>query len=48
MTPYESFMPMDNQLGLFQKLTEWHFDIADLILKGEAVDVNTLPENPYK
>ena len=37
-----------NQLGLFLKLIEWHFDIADLISKGEAIDVNTLPENPYK
>ena len=48
MTPYESFMPIDNQLGLFQKLIEWHFDIADLISKGEAIDVNTLETNPYK
>jgi hypothetical protein len=30
------------------KLIEWHFDIAGLIEKGEAIDVNTLPENPYK
>ena len=37
-----------NQLQLFSKLIEWHFDIADLISKGEAIDVNTLPENPYK
>ena len=37
-----------NQLQLFQKLIEWHFDIAGLIEKGEAIDVNTLPENPYK
>lgn len=29
-------------------LIEWHFDIAGLIEKGEAIDVNTLPENPYK
>ena len=29
-------------------LIEWHFYIADLISKGEAIDVNTLPENPYK
>jgi len=33
---------------LVQKLIEWHFDIADLISKGEAIDVNRLPENPYK
>lgn len=31
-----------------QKLNEWHFDIAGLIEKGEAIDINTLPENPYK
>lgn len=30
-----------------QKLIEWHFDIAGLIEKGEAIDVNTLSENPY-
>ena len=36
------------QLNLFQKLIEWHFDIAILIEKGEAIDVNTLEENPYK
>ena len=29
-------------------LIDWHFDIAGLIEKGEAIDVNTLPENPYK
>lgn len=30
------------------RLIEWHFDIADLISKGEAIDVNTLEKNPYK
>ena len=29
-------------------LLEWHFDIAGLIEKGEAIDVNTLQTNPYK
>ena len=29
-------------------LVKWHFDISGLIEKGEAIDVNTLPENPYK
>ena len=29
-------------------LIEWHFDIADLLSKGEAINVNTLEENPYK
>ena len=33
---------------IFKKLIEWHFDIADLISKGEAIDVNTLNVNPYK
>lgn len=33
---------------IVQKLIEWHFDIADLISKGEAIDVNTLGINPYK
>ena len=32
----------------FRKLIEWHFDLADLISKGEAIDVNTLEINPYK
>jgi len=31
-----------------QKLIEWKFDIANLIEKGEAIDVNTLEINPYK
>ena len=31
-----------------QLFISWHFDIADLISKGEAIDVNTLEENPYK
>ena len=43
---YNRFIP--NQFKLYQKLIEWHFDIADLISKGEAIDVNTLEENPYK
>ena len=33
---------------IVQKLIEWHFDIANLISKGEAIDVNTLETNPYK
>lgn len=36
------------QFQLFQKLIEWHFDIANLIEKCEAIDVNTLEVNPYK
>lgn len=46
-------MPKNNTIGWMyyqqvQKLIEWHFDIADLISKGEAIDVNTLEINPYK
>lgn len=40
-----SFEDMFNPI---QKLLEWKFDIADLISKGEAIDVNTLEINPYK
>lgn len=29
-------------------LIENHFDVAGLIEKCEAIDINTLPENPYK
>lgn len=36
------------ELWMALKLIEYHFDIAGLIEKGEAIDVNTLPENPYK
>lgn len=36
------------QFSEIRKLIEWHFDIADLISKGEAIDVNTLEVNPYK
>ena len=33
---------------LLLKLVGWHFDIAGLIEKCEAIDVNKLEENPYK
>lgn len=39
-----SFEDMFNPI---QKLLEWKFDLADLISKGEAIDVNTLNINPY-
>ena len=42
------FISVHYQLKMFQKLIEWHFDIAGLIDKGEAIDVNTLEINPYK
>lgn len=46
-------MPKNNNIGWMyyqqvQKLIEWHFDLADLISKGEAIDVNSLEINPYK
>ena len=34
--------PVPNQLKMFQKLIEWHFDIAGLIDKNEAIDYSTL------
>lgn len=37
-----------NQLQLFQKLYEWHFDIHNLTENGLAIDVNSLNKNPYK
>lgn len=37
-----------NQFELFQKLIEWNFDLFGGIDNGEAIDVNTLRENPYK
>lgn len=30
-----------------QKLVEWHFDVAGLIKKRQAVNINTLTSNPY-
>ena len=30
---------------VIQKLVEWHFDVAGLIEKGEAININTLPNN---
>lgn len=38
----------DYPFKVLDKLIEWRFDILGLIEKGEAIDVNTLPENPYK
>lgn len=39
---------LNDALKFVSVLIEWHFDIAGLIDKGEAIDVNTLPENTYK
>lgn len=36
------------QIGALEVCLKNHIDLADLISKGEAIDVNTLPENPYK
>lgn len=44
----EGFCDIDQYTSIIQKLIEWHFDIAGLIEKGEAIDVNTLEINPYK
>lgn len=33
---------------IFDKLNEWMFDYRGLISTGLAIDVNTLPENPYE
>ena len=47
--PYRNgFLYVDNQFMLFTKLIEWHFDLFNGIESGEAIDVNTLNENPYK
>ena len=36
-----------NQFGLVQQLIKWKFDIANLIEKGEAIDINTLENFKY-
>lgn len=36
------FKKITNQLDLFQKLFEWHFDIFGLIDAGLAIDINTV------
>ena len=35
-------------LMVFDKFHEWMFDYRGLISTGLAIDVNTLPENPYE
>lgn len=39
---FEKFTNVHRQLQMFQKLIEWHFDIAGLIDKNEAIDYSTL------
>lgn len=34
--------------NIMMDLISFHFDVADLISKGEAIDVNSLKINPYK
>jgi len=38
----EDWQPSFNQLELFNKLFEWHFDVFGLIEAGLAIDINTL------
>lgn len=38
----------DKALRYYDKLNEWMFDYRGLISVGLAIDVNTLPENPYE
>ncbi len=36
------YLIVPNQLEMFQKLYEWHFDIFGLIEAGLAIDINTI------
>jgi hypothetical protein len=36
------FFPIKNQLSLFNKLFEWHFDVFGLIEKDLAININIL------
>lgn len=38
----------EKALRYYDKLNEWMFDYRGLISAGLAIDVNTLPENPYE
>lgn len=40
--PRYEYCQLVNQLEMFQKLFEWHFDVFDLIPKGLAINKNTL------
>ena len=44
----KTFNPYELKLGALSKLIKLHFDVAGLIEKGEAIDVNSLEINPYK
>lgn len=39
---------MDVRFWMILTLVKLHFDIAGLIEKGEAIDINALPTNPYE
>lgn len=41
---YDTF----NSVAIYDKLNAWMFDYRGLIPAGLAIDVNTLPENPYE
>jgi len=42
------FNPYELKFGALSKLIKLHFDVASLIEKGKAIDVNSLEINPYK
>lgn len=39
---------IENKFWQIHKLIEWHFDLFGGINSGDAIDVNSLSENPYK
>ena len=43
-------MIADTKISYFEFifLVKNHFDVAELISQGQAIDVNTLKVNPYK
>ena len=47
---YEGAFMMPELITLYDLLLylKWHFDLFNGIENGEAIDVNTLDENPYK
>lgn len=47
---YEGAFTIPELITLYDLLLylKWHFDIFNGIENGEAIDVNTLDENPYK
>lgn len=45
---YEALLSSKFSFYFWRELFKNHFDVAGLIEKGEAIDVNTLETNPYK